>query len=104
MKRNYESQKEALLQEIRSVLDEAESLYDQGVERGAEETRVLKEKLQRKLSRAQERFNDLEDRAVEEARYRARQVDDYVNDKPYYAMGFAALAGLVAGVLLTSRR
>ncbi|EGZ44863.1 MULTISPECIES: DUF883 family protein [Neisseria] len=103
MRRNYESQKDALLQEIRSVLNDAEALYDQGIERGAEETKALKEKLQSKLERAQSKLSDFEERAYEEARYRVRQVDDYVNDKPYYAMGFAALAGLVTGILLTRR-
>lgn len=103
MRRNFESQKNALLNEIRSVLDDAEALYDQGVERGAEETKALKEKLQDKLERAQSRLSDFEDRAYEEARYRAGQVDDYVNEKPYYAIGFAALAGLLAGVLLNRR-
>ncbi|MDO4641545.1 MAG: DUF883 family protein [Neisseria sp.] len=103
MKRKYESQKEALLQEIRSVLNDAEALYDQGVERGAEETKALKEKLQNKLERAQSRLSDFEERAYQEARYRANQVDDYVNEKPYYAIGFAALAGLVAGILLNRR-
>lgn len=103
MKRNFESQKNALLNEIRSVLDDAEALYDQGVERGAEETKALKERLQDKLERAQSKLSDFEDRAYQEARYRAHQVDDYVNEKPYYAIGFAAVAGLLAGVLLNRR-
>ena len=37
---------------------------------------------------------------MEQVRHHAKAADDYVNEKPYYAMGFAALAGLVVGVLL----
>ena len=36
-KRDFESQKEALMREIQSVLEQAETLYDNTVERGAEE-------------------------------------------------------------------
>ena len=36
-------------------------------------------------------------------KYRVKQADEYINDKPYYAMGFAALVGLVVGILLNRR-
>ena len=97
---DFETQKEALLKEVRSVLGEVESLYDTGVERGAEETRELTEKLKQRLSDAQAKFKDFEEATVEKVKDSAKAADEYINDKPYYAMGFAALAGLVVGVLL----
>lgn len=103
MKRDFESQKEALLKEIRTVLNDIEGLYEEGVERGEEETRALKAKLKDQLNTAQNKLLDLEERAVEQVKYHAKRADDYVNDKPYYAMGFAALAGLVLGALLNRR-
>ncbi|QMT30370.1 DUF883 family protein [Alysiella filiformis] len=103
MKREFEAQKEALLKEIRTVLRDVEDLYREGAERGEEETQALKAKLERKLNLAQERFQSLEERAVEQVKHHAKRADDYVNEKPYYAMGFAALAGLVVGVLLNRR-
>lgn len=103
MKRDFEAQKEALLKEIRTVLNDVEALYDEGVERGAEETQALKAKLQARLGNAQSTLQNLEDRTVEQVKYHAKRADEYVNDKPYYAMGFAALAGLVVGVLLNRR-
>lgn len=103
MKRDFEHQKEALLNEIRQVLNDVEKLYDEGVERGAEETKELKAKLESRLSLAQERLHDLEARTIEQVKHHAKVADAYVNEKPYYAMGFAALAGLVVGVLLNRR-
>ncbi|SSY80885.1 DUF883 family protein [Alysiella crassa] len=103
MKRDFESQKEALLQDIRTVLRDMEDLYHEGAKRSEEETQALKAKLENKLNLAQERFQSLEDRAVEQVKHHAKRADEYVNEKPYYAMGFAALAGLVVGVLLNRR-
>ena len=100
---DFETQKEALLKEVRSVLGEVESLYDTGVERGAEEARELTEKLKQRLSDAQAMFKDFEEATVEKVKDSAKAADEYINDKPYYAMGFAALAGLVVGVLLNRR-
>lgn len=103
MKRDFEAQKEALLKEIRSVLADMEELYRDGIERGEEETKVLKAKLTEQLHSAQTRLHDLEERAVEQVKTHVKRADEYVNEKPYYAMGFAALAGLVVGVLLNRR-
>ena len=87
---DFEAQKEALLKEVRSVL-------------GEEEARELTAKLKQRLSDAQAKFQDFEERAVEQVKNSAKAADEYINDKPYYAMGFAALAGLVVGVLLNRR-
>lgn len=103
MRHQFERQKEALLSEIRQVLNDVEKLYDEGVERSAEETKDLKAKLENRLAVAQTHLHHLEDRAVEQVKQHAHTVDNYVNEKPYYAMGFAALAGLVVGVLLNRR-
>ena len=103
MKSDFEAQKQALLGEIRTVLDEVESLYEAGVERGEEEARELTAKLKQRLSDAQAKFQDFEDRAVEQVKHSAKVADEYINEKPYYAMGFAALAGLVVGVLLNRK-
>ena len=49
------------------------------------------------------KLQDFEERAVEQVKNSAKAADEYINEKPYYAMGFAALAGLVVGVLLNRR-
>ena len=103
MKSDFEAQKQALLGEIRTVLDELENLYQAGAERSAEETQELKNRLQARLGVAQSKLQKLETRAVEQVKHQAQRADEYINEKPYYAMGFAALAGLVVGVLLNRK-
>ena len=115
--KDFEAQKEALMKEVRSVLQEVENLYDAGVESGTVEAKALKAKAQAQLGKVKSQFADFEaeaheaaDRAREAAHYTAekargacRSTDELIQEKPYYAMGFAALAGLVVGVLLNRR-
>lgn len=103
MKSDFEAQKQALLNEIHTVLNEVENLYQAGAERSAEETQALKTRLQARLGVAQEKLQNFESRAVEQVKHHAQRADEYINEKPYYAMGFAALAGLVVGVLLNRK-
>lgn len=103
MKREFEEKKDGLLKEIRSVLNDVEGLYEDGVERGEEEARELKAKLKKQLSVAQDKLQDFEERAVEEVKHRAKVADEYVNENPYYAMGIVGLAGLIVGILLNRR-
>lgn len=103
MSKDFDQQKEELLQEVRAVLDDVEDLYHSGVEEGSKEAEQLRGKLQRKLQAAQRKLGDFEEVAAERVKQTARQADQLVQDKPYYAMGFAALAGLVVGVLLNRR-
>ena len=103
MSKDFDQQKEELLQEVRSVLDDVEELYHSSVEEGSKEAEQLRGKLQRKLQAAQRKLGDFEEVAAERVKQTARQADQLVQDKPYYAMGFAALAGLVVGVLLNRR-
>ena len=103
MSKDFDQQKEELLQEVRAVLDDVEELYNSSVEEGSKEAEQLRGKLQRKLQAAQRKLGDFEEVAAERVKQTARQADQLVQDKPYYAMGFAALAGLVVGVLLNRR-
>lgn len=99
----FEQQKEELMKEVRDVLDNVEELYNTGVEYSSEEAQALRNKLQRHLKIAQYKLGKFEDLAVDRMKQTARQADELVQEKPYYAMGFAALAGLVVGVLLNRR-
>ncbi|MBH5330265.1 DUF883 family protein [Eikenella sp. S3360] len=103
MRKDFEQQKEELMKEVRDVLDNVEELYNTGVEYGSEEAQELRGKLQRKLQAAQRKLGEFEEVAVDKVKQTARQADELVQEKPYYAMGFAALAGLVVGVLLNRR-
>ena len=103
MKQEFQTKKDALMTEVRSVLGDVEELYKHGVESGSEEAKALKSKLQDKLEQAKSRLSDFECHASEKIKSQVKHADELVQDKPYYAMGLAALAGLVVGALLNRR-
>ncbi|WP_116473534.1 DUF883 family protein [Zobellella maritima] len=101
MSRKYEQEREALLEDVKQVLKDAEALYQAAVDDGTEEGRELKSKLKAQLRRAKQQFSELEDSMVERTRQAAAQTNDLVHSNPYQAMGIAALIGLVLGALLS---
>lgn len=104
MSNKYEDKKDALMKEIRSVMSEVEDLYQNAKDDGSEQARDLKAKAQAKLSDLKEQLLDLESTAAEKVKQTAKQTNELVHDQPYYAMGIAALAGVVLGALLVGRR
>ena len=58
--KDFEAQKEALMKEVRSVLQEVENLYDAGVESGTVEAKALKAKAQAQLGKVKSQFADFE--------------------------------------------
>ncbi len=54
-KHDFEARREALLKDIREVMDDVEELYRDGVEAGSEEGGKARAKLEEKLAAAKER-------------------------------------------------
>lgn len=99
----------AKLQEKLEMAKEKLSIFEEEAnERVAHHTEHAKERFNKfeeefgeRLKQGKERFNQSE--AGERFKHRAKQADNNVREKPYYAMGFAALAGLVIGMLMKRR-
>ena len=102
MSKDFDAQKESLMKEVRSVLNEVETLYESSVDNGTDQAKALKAKVQDQLARAKSQLRDMESTVVDKAKQTAARTDELVHDQPYYAMGVAALAGLAVGVLLSS--
>lgn len=99
MSNDFENQKKELMKEVRSVLNEVEGLYETSVDNGSEQAKALKEKVRIQLDKAKGRLQDLESTVREKAREATARTDELVREKPYYAMGAAALAGMLLGML-----
>jgi ElaB/YqjD/DUF883 family membrane-anchored ribosome-binding protein len=100
MSKDYEQRRDELMNDVRSVLDEAESLYNNAVEDGTEKGRELRQLLSVKLDTAKRKFTALEESVVDKAKYAAKQTDELIQEKPYHAIGIAAAVGVVVGLLL----
>ena len=64
-KHDFEARREALLKDIREVMDDVEELYRNGVEAGSEEGSKARAKLEEKLAVAKERLSRFEEEAGE---------------------------------------
>ncbi|WP_066568964.1 YqjD family protein [Snodgrassella sp. CFCC 13594] len=102
MSKDFEAQKKELMKEVRSVLNEVEDLYESSVDNGSEQAKALKQKVQEKLTKAKDHLWDMESTLTEKARETAARTDELVREQPYYAMGAAALTGLLVGLLMSS--
>lgn len=102
MSKDFDAQKDALMKEVRAVLNEVENLYESSTDSGTEQAKALKAKVQEQLNKAKAQLRDAESTVVDKAKETAQRTDELVHDQPYYAMGVAALAGLVVGVLLSN--
>lgn len=103
MTQEFESRKNELLDDVRGVLKEAETLYQSAVDDGTVEAKELKAKLKDQLDKAKVQFASFESTVSDKAKAAAKQTDELVHDKPYQALGIAAAAGLLLGVLLTRK-
>ncbi|WP_370386909.1 YqjD family protein [Snodgrassella alvi] len=97
---DFDAQKKDLMREVRSVLDEVEDLYEKAGDNGSDQTKALKDQLRKKLGNTKSRLSELESTIADKARATAERTDELVREQPYYAMGIAAAAGFIAGILL----
>ena len=64
---------------------------------------AARERIQDRLHTAKIRVAEAEEALMVRTREAARVTDEFVHDKPWYAVGIAAAAGLVVGMLIGRR-
>ncbi|MGO1247903.1 MAG: DUF883 family protein [Oceanisphaera sp.] len=101
MSQKYEAERAVLLDDVKQVLKDAEALYKSAVDDGTKEGKALKEKLKTQLNKAQQQYAELEGSVVERTRQAAANTNDLVHQKPYQAIGIAAVVGLVVGAFIS---
>ncbi|MBV8501971.1 MAG: DUF883 family protein [Paucibacter sp.] len=89
-----------LVGELHEVVGEAEALLKATAGATGAGSRELRAKVQASLDQARARLHQLQDKA----RAAGKATDEYVHTNPWQAIGFAAAAGLVVGLLIGRRR
>ncbi|MGC1816627.1 MAG: DUF883 family protein [Casimicrobiaceae bacterium] len=95
--------RETLLDDFSSMLSDAEDLLKRAGNESGERAKDLRAQVEAKLLAAKLRLQELQGEAVDRAKDAARVTDDYVHDNPWWAIGAAAAAGFVAGLLMNRR-
>ena len=95
--------RERLAQSLKHMVAEADHLLAKAERTGSEQFVAAREKFEVQLRHAKDELRRLEQSALDNAKRAARATDHAVHDHPYAAMGIAAGAGLLIGMLISRR-
>lgn len=95
--------KDKLITDMKVVMADVDGLLKAATAATGETAVALREKASSQLKLATEKLSDLQEVALLKGKEAARQTDDYVHAHPWKAVGAAAAAGLLIGLLANRR-
>ena len=95
--------KDRLLNDLRVVVADAEALLQAGAGELGTATHDTREQLIARLQDARTRMAQMQERLLARSKSAGRAADHYVHENPWKAIGAAAGAGLLFGLLLARR-
>jgi len=95
--------KDKLVADLKVLMADSEELLRASAGQAGEKISAARERVQASLASAKVKLSDAERAAVEQAKQAAKVTDEYVHENPWRAVGIAAFAGLVLGVLISRR-
>jgi len=98
-----DAERERLARDLQAIVSEAEALLKATAGATGAGTSELRSKVQASLDRASKHLAELRGAALERARAAGRATDQYVHDKPWQAIGAAAVVGVLVGLLISRR-
>jgi ElaB/YqjD/DUF883 family membrane-anchored ribosome-binding protein len=98
-----EVNKDKLVADLKVVVADAEELLRATASQAGEKVSVARERIQASLATAKVKLAEAERALLERTKEAAKATDDYVRDNPWQAVGIAAVAGLVLGILISRR-
>ncbi len=85
------------------VVADAEELLRATASQAGEKVSAARERIQASLAAAKVKLTEAERALLEKSKLAAKAADEYVRENPWQAVGIAAAAGLVLGVLISRR-
>lgn len=98
-----EVSKDKLVQDFKLVIADAEELLRATATQAGEKVAAARERIQDRLHTAKIKLAEAEEAVLIRTREAARVTDEFVHDKPWYAVGIAAGVGLIIGMLIGRR-
>ena len=95
--------KEKLVEDLKTVISDAEELLRATASQAGEKVTAAREKVRDSLLRAKTELAGVDDELIDKGMEAARAADGYVRDHPWHAVGIAAGIGLVIGLLISRR-
>jgi ElaB/YqjD/DUF883 family membrane-anchored ribosome-binding protein len=95
--------REKLVQDLKTVVEDAEELLRVTANQAGEKVAVAREKIQDSLREAKIKLAEAEDVFIDRSKQAARMADEYVHENPWSAVGVAAGIGFIIGLLISRR-
>jgi ElaB/YqjD/DUF883 family membrane-anchored ribosome-binding protein len=95
--------KEKLVADLKIVVADAEELLRATASQAGEKVSAARERITASLASAKVKLTEAERALVEKTKEAAKVTDEYVHQNPWQAVGIAAMAGLVLGILISRR-
>ena len=95
--------KDKLVADLKVVVADAEELLRATASQAGEKVSAARERIQASLATAKVKLIDAERVLLDKTKQAARATDQYVHENPWQAVGIAAAAGLVLGILISRR-
>lgn len=97
------ARQERLMADLRRMIHDVEKLAAGGTEEVGDDLAAARERLATRVEQAKASLLDLQETVAEKGKAAGRAADDYVHDNPWRAIGAAAGAGLLLGLLIGRR-
>jgi len=94
---------DAIKKDVEQLLFDAQTLFEEAKEANLEKADELRVAASRRISQAIHSLREMEANAVLRGKQLAQQTNEYVHEKPWYAIGVSAVVGLLLGVLISKR-
>ena len=95
--------KDKLVAYLKVVIADTEELLKLTAGQAGDKASELRGRVQERLDQAKSELVHLQQVAIDKAKDAGKAADDYVHDNPWHAVGIAAGAGLLVGLLISRR-
>lgn len=92
--------KEKLLADFKALVSDAEELLRSTANQAGETAAVARQRIGRSLEEAKKSLDDAENILLDKTKEAAKKAEVYVRENPWNALGIAAGAGLLFGLLI----
>jgi ElaB/YqjD/DUF883 family membrane-anchored ribosome-binding protein len=103
MENTTSESRDQLVVDMKAVIAQAEELLQATAGAAGERVGVVRARVEETLRNAREKLSEVDDQVIAQAKDAARATDEYVHEHPWSAVGIAAIAGLLVGVMISRR-
>lgn len=101
--RIHEVSRDKLVADLKTVVSDAEELLRATASQAGESASVARQRIQSSITAAKEQLSEAQGAMIAKGKEAVDATDELVHEHPWHAIGVAALAGVVVGIMLSRR-